>query len=339
MNLEKSTNSDLKKFSFSIIIPCKNEKNYIENCVTSIINQTYDLNLIEILIVDGYSNDGTREIIKNLVKKHANLKLLDNPHFKTPQALNIGIKNSSNEIIVILGAHTEIDKDFVELNNKFQIEKSVKVTGGTQTNVGKSFKQKLIGLVMEMPFGMASAKYRWSSKEQFVDTVVYAAYRRELFDELGFFEENFTISEDAEFNWRIRQAGYKIFFSPKIKSNYYPRESILRFLKQIFRYGILRVNVIKKHINSIKIYHLVPPIFTFVILILTFTSFFNIISFNILLSILIVYFFINIFLVFPKIRYQGFLYYLYTPVLIFLMHISWGLGFLLGLLLPKSENL
>lgn len=328
-----------KKFSFSVVIPCKNEKNYIENCIKSILNQTYDANLIEIIIVDGYSNDGTREIIKKVSYDYPNIKLFDNPKQKTPQALNIGIKNATNEIIIILGAHTEIKEDFIELNNKFQNEKNVLVTGGTQINVGKTFAQKLIGLVMEIPFGMASAKYRWSNKEQFVDTVVYAAYRKELFNELGFFEENFTISEDAEFNWRIRQAGYKIFYSPSIQSKYYPRKSIFNFLKQIFRYGILRVNVIKKHFDSIKIYHLIPPIFTLVIIGLIITSFFKTTALYVLLSLFAIYFLINVILVFPKIKYKNILFFLFSPILIFLMHISWGSGFILGLLLPKSENL
>ncbi|PID60880.1 MAG: succinoglycan biosynthesis protein exoa [Ignavibacteriae bacterium] len=327
-----------KKYSFSIIIPCRNEKYYISQCVNSILAQNYNKNLIEIIIVDGLSDDGTKEIVENLIAKNSNIKLYNNPDKKTPKALNIGVKKSKNDIIIILGAHTELDSNFVSLNNKFHSEKNIKVTGGTQLNVGKTFKQKLIATVMEIPFGMASAKYRWSNKEQFVDTVVYAAYRRELFDELGNFEEKFAISEDAEFNWRVRKAGYKIFYSPKIKSKYYPRKSIGAFLKQLYRYGILRVNVIKKHFDSIKFYHLIPPIFVLSLLFLLVFSIFYNISFFVLLFLLTIYFLTSFFTSLPKLKGKKKSFFILVPLLIFFMHISWGTGFLVGAILPKSEK-
>jgi cellulose synthase/poly-beta-1,6-N-acetylglucosamine synthase-like glycosyltransferase len=327
-----------EKIKFSIVIPCRNEKDYISNCVKSIEKQDYNSELIEIVIVDGFSEDGTKDILETLKKNNDNIKVLDNPSRKTPQALNIGIKNSSGDAIIILGAHTELDKDFVKYNNKFLNEKKVKVTGGTQINVGHTYAQNLIGIVMEMPFAMASAKYRWSDNEQYVDTVVYAAYRKELFDEVGYFEEGFTISEDAEFNWRIRQAGYKIFFSPKIKSYYYPRDSIIGFIKQIFRYGILRVNVLKKHIDSFKFLHLIPPAFVLVLVFGVLLGFINKVFFTILGLLLAFYFILNISASIKAVFPNKIKYFLFIPFLVFILHISWGLGFLVGMFLPKSQK-
>jgi len=145
-------NNSKKQYSFSIIIPCRNERNYIENCLISIVNQSYDPNLIEVIIVDAFSNDGTRDLVSKFQTKYPHIKMLDNPKKKTPQALNIGIKNSGGEIVVILGAHTEIDRNFISYNNKFHVEKNVLVTGGTQTNVGKSIVQRLVGMVNGNPF-------------------------------------------------------------------------------------------------------------------------------------------------------------------------------------------
>ena len=334
----KNKNSQMMKMKFTIVIPCKNEKDYIGRCVQSILEQNYELNLIEIMIVDGFSVDGTRDILKNLQDKYNNIKVLDNPSGKTPQALNIGIKNSSGDAVIILGAHTELDKNFIRLNNRFLIDKNVKVTGGTQINVGRTYTQNLIGTVMEMPFAMASAKYRWSDEEQFVDTVVYAAYQKELFDEVGYFEEGFTISEDAEFNWRIRQAGHKIFYSPEIKSYYYPRDSIWGFIKQIFRYGILRVNVLKKHLDSIKLLHLVPPVFVLTLILLIILSFINKVFSTLLFLLLGIYFIINLLASFKAVYPKKIKYLPLIPPLVFILHISWGLGFLIGLFLPKSTK-
>ncbi len=328
----------LPEMKFSIVIPCRNEKDYIEKCVDSIEEQNYNNNLIEIIIVDGFSEDGTRKILYNLQKAHSNITVLDNPSKKTPQALNIGIKNSSGDVVIILGAHTQLDKNFIKLNNQYLNEKNVKVTGGTQINVGNNFIQNLIGIVMEIPFAMASAAYRWSDNEQYVDTVVYAAYKKELFNEVGYFEEEFAISEDAEFNWRIRQAGHKIFYSPKIKSYYYPRDSVFSYVKQIFRYGILRVNVLKKHFDSIKLLHLIPPLFVVALIFGFIFSAFSKTVFYLFIGMLIVYFTLNLIASFIAVFPKKMKYFIFLPVLIFLTHFSWGLGFLVGLVLPKSSK-
>ncbi len=327
-----------KKFKFSIIIPTLNEENYISDCIDSILKQTYEPELIEIVIVDGNSCDKTLEIVNSYKKEHSQIVVLNNPEKRTPISLNIGIKNSTGDVIVILGAHSKVDKDFIKLNNKYLIEQNVKVSGGTQINVGKSFWQRLIAVVMEMPFAMASASYRWSKKAQFVDTVVYAAYKKELFDEVGYFEEKFAISEDAEMNWRIRQAGYKIYFSPDIKTYYYPRNSITRFVKQMFRYGILRVNVLKKHKDAIKLFHFIPPIFSITILLLIVLSFINSFYLKFLIGFLSFYFLVNIIASIMKLGWKNFFYFPIVSLMVFSMHIAWGLGFIIGAILPKSER-
>lgn len=327
-----------RKYSFSIVIPCYNERDNIGNCLDSIINQNYDHDLIDIVIVDGHSSDGTIDKVKSYQEKFPKITLLDNPVRKTPTSLNIGIKESKGEIIVILGAHASLDPDFIYYNNKYLTERNLKVTGGTQINLGFNLTQKAIGWAMENPFGMGSAPYRWSRKEQFVDTVVYAAYRRELFDEIGYFEENFSIAEDAELNWRIRKAGHKIFFSPDIKSYYHPRKTVKKFIQQMFRYGILRVHMFKKHKSAAKITHLIPPAFVFTLIILLILTLLSILSPLYLIIVLGCYFFVNLLSVSIKSTKENFKFIPLISSLIFALHFSWGLGFLVGLLLPRSKR-
>ena len=327
-----------KKYSFSIVIPCYNEEDHISFCLDSILDQNYNIDLIEIVIVDGLSTDRTQQIIKQYQKTYSNIKFYTNPDRKTPQSLNIGIKNSNSDVIVILGAHTRIQNDFIYYNNKFLNEKNIEVCGGTQINKGLTYIQNAIGISMSLPFAMASASYRWSKREQFVDTVVYAAYKKRLFDKIGYFEEDFTISEDAELNWRIRKAGYKIFYSPRIISYYYPRKSIFKFIKQMFRYGILRVNVLKKHLDSIKIVHLVPPIFVISIIILALLALGNIIESKILIFFSLFYFFVNLLFSVLTLSSKKIMFLPIVPLLTFLMHFFWGLGFIVGLLLPRSHK-
>jgi len=332
------TDSSKKNYSFSIVIPTYNEQDNIINCLDSIFKQNYDKSLVDVVIVDGQSSDKTVSKIKEYQQKFSNISLLENPVRKTPTSLNIGIKQAKGEIIVILGAHASLDPNFIYFNNKYLIEKNLKVTGGTQINIGFNFVQKAIALAMENPFGMGSAPYRWSKKEKFVDTVVYAAYKRELFDEIGYFEENFAISEDAELNWRIRKAGHKIFFSPNIKSYYHPRRTVSKFIQQMFRYGILRVHMFKKHKSAVKITHIIPPLFVIILIALFVLTLASVLSPVFLFAVLISYFLVNLLSVLIKISKVNLQFVPLISFLIFLLHFSWGLGFLVGLFLPRSKR-
>jgi glycosyltransferase involved in cell wall biosynthesis len=309
-----------------------NEKGAIQRCIESILDQTYPTDFLEIVIVDGMSSDGSRQIVDKLSQQHSNIKLVDNPQKRTPNALNIGIKNSSGDVVIILGAHTRIDTNFVHFNIKYMQDKNVKCTGGTQKNVGDTFLQQAIGVAMGSKFGIPSAPYRFQRKAGFVDTVVYAAYDKSLFDEIGLFDETLYISEDAELNWRIRKAGYQIYFSPDIQSYYYPRRNLRTLFKQFFNYGILRVNVIKKHIDAVTGIHLIPPALLVVSTLLLILGFLNPVFLKVLAGICAFYF---VYLLFGStettIKEKRPVLLFILPAIFFTMHISWGLGFLVGL--------
>lgn len=316
----------------SIVIPMLNEAEAIARCVRSILDQSYPVELIEIIVVDGMSRDGSRDRVAELAKEHANIKLYDNPQRRTPIALNIGARNAQGNVVIILGAHTQIHRDFVRLNIQYMNELDVKCVGGTQLNVGETFLQRAIGLAMGSFFGIPSAPYRFLPKKRFVDTVVYASYRKELFEEIGYFDEELHISEDAEFNWRIRKAGYRIFYTPEIISYYYPRKTLGRLFKQFFNYGILRVNVIKKHQDAVKAIHLLPPLFILAIIILALASF-HLPVFRLLLGILAVLYALYICWgsIYTSVKNKTGKYLFVLPLVFLTMHISWGLGFWTGL--------
>jgi cellulose synthase/poly-beta-1,6-N-acetylglucosamine synthase-like glycosyltransferase len=326
-------NSDKKKYPLvSIVIPMLNESEAIGRCLHSIFEQDYPESRLEIVIADGGSTDGAREKVELLTAEKPNLKIVENPKCRTPAGLNAGIRSSKGEIIIILGAHTRIKQDFVRRNVEAMERKQVNCAGGTQVNVGETFVQKAIGFAMGSPFGLASAPYRFSRTEQFVDTVVYAAYRRSLFDEVGFFDEELFISEDAEMNWRIRKAGHRILYSPEIVSYYYPRKTVKGLFKQLFRYGILRVNVIKKHLDAMKWIHLVPLIFLSGLIVL--------IGLRLWMPVIFLLGFYILAVLYYSLRIaarEGLRYLPILPLLLVTIHLSWGLGFVVGLF-RSQEN-
>jgi len=315
----------------SFVIPMYNESQNITGCLDAILTQDYPQDKIEILVVDGMSSDGSREKVLAYVNNHQNIRLLDNPDRLTPKGLNIGVKHARGEVIIILGAHTKIKRDFVRLNIHYMQEKGVPCVGGTQINIGKTYIQQAIGHVMGSPFGITSAPYRYRRRECFVDTVVYAAYKRELFDEVGYFDEDCMVSEDAEFNWRVRKAGHRIFYSPRIVTYYVPRENLPKLIKQFFRYGILRVNVFKKHVDAIRFLHLVPSIFIVAALGTGFGALFSKTALWAFLSLISLYgFFVIIASISTSFRH-GWRFLPVFPFIFMALHFSWGLGFLAGL--------
>lgn len=316
----------------SIVIPMLNESGAIGRCIDSILAQSYPGDRTEILVVDGLSTDGSRAEVQALAETHENIRLFDNPQKRTPRSLNIGIRNSRGGVVVILGAHTRIDPEFVACNIRCMREMGVKCTGGTQINTGDSYWQRAIGLGMGSRFGIPSAPYRYDKNERFVDTVVYAAYARELFDEVGYFDEELHISEDAEMNWRIRKAGYKIYFTPEIISYYYPRPDLRRLARQFFNYGILCVNVIKKHHDAVKPVHLVPPVFVLTTLLLAAAAFRWPLAGRGLLAIWAAYLlYLAVASVSTCREEKQWSYLPALPAVFLTMQIAWGLGFLVGL--------
>ena len=314
----------------SIVIPMRNEADNIGRCVESLMQQNYPSHLLEILVVDGMSTDGSQQIVHRLEEKYPQVRLLNNPHLLVQNGLNIGARNATGDVVIILGAHTKVEDDFIQLNISYLRDKGVMCVGGTQINVGDTFLQQTIGYAMSSPFGIATAPYRFMKKEQYVDTVVYAAYRRQLFDQVGYFETDLFISEDAEFNWRIRKAGHKILFTPRIFTYYYPRKRLDTLFKQFFKYGRARVAVVKKHYDALKALHLVPSCFVMSLVLLIVFSLWYPEARWILGGLGIAYFLGSYIAAIPVGLLHGWKHAVVLPLPFIAMHIGFGLGFMVG---------
>ncbi|WMJ81191.1 glycosyltransferase family 2 protein [Clostridium sp. MB40-C1] len=249
------------KKTVSVVIPCRNEKEYIGQCIDSFANQTYPKELFEVLICDGMSDDGTREIIRDYEDKYPNIHLLDNKGLSAPKGMNLGIKKSNKDIIIIFGAHSYADKDFVKNNVELLQREGVGCAGGPIETISTNEVGKAISLAMSSPFGVGNALFRYAQKEMYVDTVAFGAYEREVLEEIGLFDEELVRNQDDELNYRVVKAGYKILLSPKVKSKYYSRGSLGKLWRQYYQYGFWKVRVMQKHGKTSSIRHLVPAAF------------------------------------------------------------------------------
>jgi len=319
----------------SIIIPCRNEERFIKNCLDSLLNQNYPKDKMEILVVDGMSNDKTREIIKEIKNKNSkpDIYLIDNHQKFTPFAFNIGFKKSKGDIIVRCDAHSEYDKNYIKKIVSWLVkDKKIGNVGGVWINKPSSdnLKARAIAFTLEHFFCVGPNKYRTGVKDvREVDTVPFGAWRRELFNKIGLWNENFLRAEDLEFNVRIKKAGYKIILDPEIKIYYYPRENFLKLFKTMFQYGYWK-NYVNKELKVISSFRqIIPPLFVLYLLLAIIFSF---ISFWIWAPFI---FYLVLSLLFSldiSFKHNDFKILPFSFWTFITSHIGYGLGYLKGVL-------
>ncbi len=246
----------------SIVVPCRNEVSYIKGCIESVARQDYSASHLELLIVDGMSDDGTRELVELLCESHSFVQLIDNPKRFTPIAMNIGIQQAKGEIIVILGAHAALADDFVSKSIETLAQfPDAGCVGGMIENIHENRVAEIVSRAMKSPFGVGNARFRTGGKAGFVDTVAFGAYRKEVFDQCGFFDEELVRNQDDEYNFRLIKGGFKIYFNPDIRSKYFVRGDFKKLFRQYFQYGYWKVYVNKKHRAVTSLRQLVPFFF------------------------------------------------------------------------------
>ena len=246
----------------SIVIPTRNEKDSIGRCLDSIICCTYNKDLLNVYVVDGLSDDGTDEIVKEYSRQFPFIHFLINENITTPYALNKGIMQDDADVKIILGGHAEIDKRYIDkCIEAFDIDSNIGCAGGVIENISENNSSEIISLAMSSGFGVGNAYFRTGVKGGFVDTVAFGAYKKEVFERVGLFDEELTRNQDDEFNFRISKAGFKIYLSHEIKSKYFVRTAFKKLFGQYFQYGYWKVYVNKKHKTITTIRQLVPFFF------------------------------------------------------------------------------
>lgn len=315
----------------SIVIPCRNEENYIEQCIKSFLVQSYPQELIEIIVADGMSTDNTRKIIDEMKKEHKNIKLLDNLKLSAPTGMNLGIKESKSDIIIIFGAHAYADKDFVRENVLALEGKDIGCAGGVITTINDSIKGEAIAEAMSCPFGVGNALFRYAEKEAFVDTVGFGAYDRKFIIDIGLFDEELVRNQDDELNFRVQKAGKKILLNPKIKATYFSRGDFKKLWRQYYQYGFWKVRVIQKHKKPASIRHLIPLMFVLFLLGGGILSIFSKLIFIGYLLTLLLYLLLDLTFSVKICKKKSIKHLPYLFITFPILHISYGVGFIMGL--------
>ena len=313
----------------SILIPMRNEASYIGNCLESILATTYPLKHLEIIILDANSTDDSKQIVADYSTKHPNIKLIDNPGLIVSKGLNIGIKQASGEIIIRMDAHAIYDKHYITESVELLLTSDAKNVGGVVKPIGQGYVGKAIALALRSKFGVGDAKYRYATKEQYVDTIWCGCWYKKVLEKLGGFDEQWIVNQDSELNNRILKSGGKLLISPKIKCDYFVRDSLGKLAKQYFRYGYARVNTILQYPQQLRLRQIIPPVFLILFIITLILCLWTCWPFTLLNGI---YLLVSItFSVSLSITHHGLKLLPILPIIFAIIHFCWSSGFLLRL--------
>lgn len=316
----------------TVVVPIRNEQAYIARCLNSILRSDYPADRFSVVVVDGDSDDGTREIIRQFAAEHDRVSVILNPQRSVPFALNYGLRGSDSDIVIRVDGHAEVAKDFVRKNVECLLSRpECWSCGGAIDTVGETRVGRVIAACMSHPAGVGNARFRLGGFDGYVDTVAFGAYWRWVFDRIGYFDEELVCNQDDEFNARIIRHDGRIYLSREIHSRYFPRASLIKLFRQYFRYGFWRIRTIQKHGRPATFRQTVPLIFVTALLSLMFASMFFSTA-KILLAIsLSMYAAVLMSGTISVMLKEGVLSGMLAPVVFAILHFSYGFGCLAGI--------
>jgi glycosyltransferase involved in cell wall biosynthesis len=248
----------------SIVVPCRNEAAHIAPCVESLLDGGYPRDRIEILVVDGMSDDGTRAVLDDLVSRHPEVRVLENRRRVTPVALNMGVQHASGGAVLICGAHTRYPEGYVATLMRWLERSGADAVGGVCETTPADGRPvaRAIAAAMSHPFGVGNAHFRTGvSEPRWVDTVAFGCYRRDVFARVGNFDEELVRNQDDEYNARILRRGGRLLLVPDVTSRYAARGSLAALWRMYWQYGRYKPLVIRKVGQVVTVRQLVPAAF------------------------------------------------------------------------------
>lgn len=315
----------------SIIMPIRNEADFIERAIKSILDNDHPAEKTEVLVVDGMSDDGTREIVRRWSQADGRIRMLDNPKRIVPTAMNIGLKAARGEQFIRIDGHAEIPKDFISNSVQCLAEHpEAWVAGGPIRTVADTYTGRAIAAAMRSPIGVGNSRFRLGDYEGWVDTLAFGVHHKWVIDRVGYFDEELVRNQDDEFNLRIILAGGKIWMSKSIQSTYFSRGSLCRLWRQYFQYGFWRIRTLQKHKRPAGIRQVIPLAFVLSLLLLGLGGLFWRPFLALLAAEIILYVLALGIGALGVGRKSGWQYAPAAPLVFALLHFAYGLGSLWG---------
>jgi len=243
------------------VVPCRNEERSIEAAIRSLLAQDQPAGGFEVIVVDGMSEDRTRELLQGIGREDARLRVLDNPRRITSAGLNTGIQNARGRYIAFMSAHARYPAGYLVSCLEVAEQKHADNVGGAAIAEATGYVPRAIAAAHHSPFSVGGASWHSLEYEGKAGTVFGGFYRRDVFDRIGMFDEEMVRNQDDELNFRLELSGGLIWQSTSIRSWYTPRDSLRGLFRQYMQYGYWKVKGMQKHGRTPSIRHLVPAAF------------------------------------------------------------------------------
>jgi glycosyltransferase involved in cell wall biosynthesis len=317
----------------TVIMPVRNEAGFIAQSLGAVLAQDYPAERVEIIVADGMSTDGTREIVRALEARHARLRLVDNTGRIAPTALNAALRVARSEIVVRVDGHCEIAPDYVRRCVECLAREGVEGVGGPIKTIGLTTTARAIAAAMSSSFGVGGSAFRTvKDRRMLVDSIAFPAYTRRAIEQAGLFDEELIRNQDDEYNYRLRSLGGRLLLVPEIRSRYYSRGSLRSLRRQYFQYGYWKVRVLQKHPRQMRARQFAPPLFAAALLILSLLSPFFVAARLALAAVACAYVAANLCASVLTARKNDWRLLPLLPATFATLHLSYGFGFLAGLI-------
>lgn len=314
----------------SLLVAMRNEASHIEACVSSLLSQDYPSDKLEILVIDGCSDDNSAAIVGKFSEGHPNVRIIQNPLKTQSAGWNLGIAESAGEVVGIVSGHSELAPDYVSRAVNTLQRTGADLVGGPMRARGSTRVARAVALATSTPFGVGGARFHYAENEEDVDTVYMGLCWRRSYERIGGFDGSMVRDQDDEWSYRLRKSGGRIVCNPEIRSTYYNRASIASLWKQYFQYGYWKVKVMKKHPRQMQLRHFIPSIFLLTVVALSGIATVSTRARIGLLCVLGAYLLGHAWAVGTALRKgAGSLVFL-LPVVFLCLHLSYGLGFAIG---------
>jgi glycosyltransferase involved in cell wall biosynthesis len=315
----------------SVVLPVRNEAEYIERSLGAVLAQDYPAELMEIIVADGASDDGTPGIVTKLIDRHPNLRLISNPEGIVATGLNRAIAQARGEIIVRVDGHCEIAADYVSRCVE-HLRLGADGVGGPVQTVGETPLAQVIAAAMSSKFGVGDSAFRTvTGKTMLADTVPFPAYTRTIIDKAGPYDTELVRNQDDEYNYRLRKMGARILLAADVQSRYYSRSSLRSLWRQYRQYGYWKVRVLQKHPFQMSARQFVPPFFVAAVATAVCAAPFSAEGKIVLSAILSTYVAANLAAAVSVIRRHHLSRPAMLPLAFAALHTGYGVGFLVGL--------
>lgn len=319
--------------SVSIIMPIRNEAQFIEKSLRTVLSQDYPHHLMEVLIADGMSTDDTREIISLVAASYPEIavKIIDNPGRIASTGLNAALSRARGDVIVRVDGHTFLEPDHVRQCIIVLQNSGADHVGGRMETISTGRFGEAVSLATGSSFGVGHGRFRYSENEEWSDTVSMGAWPRQVFERIGLFDEEQIRNQDDEFNYRLLENGGKILLSPSIRSSYYNRSTIRSLWRQYYQYGYWKVRVMQKHPLQMRPRQFAPPLFVAALLLSFILAPFSSIASWCALVVSGSYVTANFIATILVARHASWRLIPHLSMAFAVLHLSYGLGFLVGL--------